>query len=227
MATTDYGDDGDYIVKDQDGNIISAQITGDSVVQDNDDGTSTETTITNTTNVITGKNTTTTITKIIDTLTNEVISRSVNTTGNSGVSTNFGNLLDAGLGNSDALTGDQYAKGVDALLSGDDSSIGNMSADFGETPVFDAVYVESDIPEKLSIPDLFTSFISDSPLFDLLDTFQITTNSTVCKLTSPEIFGISIDFDFCSYESMLRACGAILFVVIQALSILIIFRGWK
>nr|WP_320116226.1 hypothetical protein [uncultured Desulfuromonas sp.] len=89
-------------------------------------------------------------------------------------------------------------------------------------------YGEEDIPYEESIVDTISSFVSEAPIFQMLNGISVSYETPQCLFQIEEsLFGhtVSFDIDFCRWEDFLRTCGNVLLMVIQSVAVLIIMFG--
>lgn len=89
-----------------------------------------------------------------------------------------------------------------------------------EAPSFDTSLQP---PEKKSIGDLVTRFISSLPFVGALRQMQISASGS-CSVSVPTPFGSSGVLDFCRYEDIFRAIGILVFQFASIYAIYIIFK---
>jgi hypothetical protein len=86
-----------------------------------------------------------------------------------------------------------------------------------------------EIPEKKALIPSESDWIDNIPLVAAIRDLQIQTayEAGVCEITIPNVFGQTLIISFCRWESLLRAFGAILVIVVQGYSIFIVLKGPK
>ncbi len=85
---------------------------------------------------------------------------------------------------------------------------------------------DSDKPLSKSITDLLGSFTAGSPLVSMVRSFSITTSNASGVVSIGRVYGQDLSFDFTHWESILRACGGVLIIIMHGYCILIVVRGW-
>lgn len=81
-------------------------------------------------------------------------------------------------------------------------------------------------PEKSDITALIMGFLSDSPLVGMVQSFQVTTADPACSVSGGEIYGQEFKIDVCRWDSLLRAMGGMMIIIMQGYAILVVVRGW-
>ncbi|PLX91637.1 MAG: hypothetical protein C0620_10860 [Desulfuromonas sp.] len=221
---------GDYVIRDDDGNIVGVKITGPSESTDNGDGTTTNVTTTTTYNQDTGQNQTTTTTTTTDNATGETLDSSTVSSGSSGTSGGVG-LVGVGLGSTSGVTGDQYARGTDALtdaIEGTDED-GNTTTFTAPT---DGVFQPPENDETEYDTDGFVDdYIGQYQDFGWLPLFtesRIETSSQTCSIDGYITLSgqsIPVSFSMCEFEGHFQSLGLMLAVVCQFYAIIIAFGG--
>ena len=225
------GSVGDYIVRDDDGNIVAAKITGDPETTDNGDGTSTVVNNTITYNSDTGQNQTTTTTTTVDNATGDTVDTRTNTTGTSGTSTGTTTLVGVGLGNSGSLSGDEYARGTDLIVGAingvdEDGAPASFSA-----PSDGAVeYGENDESEydSDSYLDDYISEYSDFGWLPLFTDSHVVTSDQYCSIDGSVTLlsqDVPISLSMCEFEGHFESLGIIFAVICQFYALIIAFGG--
>lgn len=87
--------------------------------------------------------------------------------------------------------------------------------------------ITEDLPEESSITNLIDGFITTSPIFTALDTFEVQTSGAVCAIDLGTIYDKTITMDVCQWEDDLSTFGLLFLSIVQAYSLLVIYRGWK
>lgn len=97
---------------------------------------------------------------------------------------------------------------------------------FGSAPAVPAVPTyDSDVtmPEELSIFDLITNFLSNSPLLAILNGSSVEASGGTCSV-SASAFGGSFNLDFCRWQSGFNTLGQLYLSVQTFFAVLYIFR---
>lgn len=87
--------------------------------------------------------------------------------------------------------------------------------------------ISADLPESSSMTNLIDGFITTSPIFSALDTFEVQTSGAVCSIDLGTVYGKVITMDVCQWEADLQTFGLLFLSIVQAYSLLVIYRGWK
>lgn len=218
---------GDYVVRDSDGNIVSVKITGDPVEVDNGDGTTTTTTTVNSYNSETGQAESSTESVTRDSSGN-VVSQSTTSSGTSGTSSGKTKLVGVGLGSSSGVTGDQYARGVDQL-SGQLSEIAGEDEETeegGDSQLgFTGTADMEEVPEK-DFNTLYDGVESLNPFPGLSGAMQITLTSPACTVSADfEFLGSHVfQYSICEYQSYFNTTGYVLLFLTSCGCYLIVMR---
>lgn len=100
--------------------------------------------------------------------------------------------------------------------------------DMGGVPLNDYDPDITDVlPEEQAWESLWDGFINTSPLFAQLATFEVQTSGAVCSVNLGHVYDIDLIMDVCDWQDDLLVVGALLLSVVQMLSFLVIYRGWK
>lgn len=226
LDTVTYDKSGDYVIRDENGNIVEAQIIGESVSEtDNGDGT---TTVVTQDKIYKDGQTSTisTTTTVKDNATGEVISQY---TAESSDSASF---LGAGRGSTDALTGDQYSHGVESIV---DAIKGEEEGE--ELSWSDPEYTQTDIEyEPLdesqydyeSYIDNFISNNHDIGWLSVISDSGIQTSNPYCSISGDVSIGsttVPLEFTLCDFEDTFQSMGAWLALLVQISALIITFGG--
>lgn len=76
------------------------------------------------------------------------------------------------------------------------------------------------------VPGLLNSFVENSPIFAMLNTFEVRTSAADPTVDPVDVYGTDIGFDFTPWQSHLQTFGAILLAICQGYAVLVIFKGW-
>jgi len=102
----------------------------------------------------------------------------------------------------------------------------NYSWDGVNTNIYDGD-ITADLPVKEDNTSLFDSFFNTSPLFSALDSFEVQTSNAECSINLGTIYEKDMIVNFCDWESHLVVAGTLLLSIVQAFSLLVVYRGWK
>jgi len=117
----------------------------------------------------------------------------------------------------------------DTTITGTDSALDNPD-NYSFDGIGDNIYdadISADLPVELDRIGLVDNFIATSPFFSALNSFEVQTSNAVCNINLGNIYGQDMIVDFCAWESHLVTFGALFLSIVQAFSILVIYRGWK
>jgi hypothetical protein len=222
--TVEYDKSGDYVIRDENGNIVEAQIIGESVSEtDNGDGTTTvvtqdkiykdgQTSITS--------NTTT----VKDNATGEVISQFTTESSDSA------SFLGAGRGSTEALTGDQYSKGVESIvdaIKGEEEGEGWSDPEYTESDIEYEPIDETQYDYESYI-DNFISNNHDIGWLSVISDSGIQTSNPYCSISGDVSIGsttVPLELSLCDYEDTFQAMGAWLALLVQISALIITFGG--
>jgi hypothetical protein len=222
--TVTYDKSGDYVIRDENGNIVEAQIIGESVSEtDNGDGTTTVVTQDKTyKDGQTSITSTTTTTK--DNATGEVISQS--TTESSGSAS----FLGSGLGSTEALTGDQYSKGVESIvdaIEGEEEGEGWSDPEYTESDIEYETIDETQFDYESYI-DNFISNNHDIGWLSVISDSGIQTSNPYCSISGDVSIGsttVPLELSLCEFEDTFQTMGAWLALLAQLSALIITFGG--
>ncbi|MDY0331833.1 MAG: hypothetical protein RBR52_15250 [Thiomonas sp.] len=226
VGSVTYDKQGDYIIRDENGNIIEAQIIGEHVSQtDNDDGTTT--TITQDKIYKDGKTSiTSTTTTVKDNATGEVLTQYTEEP-----SDNLA-LIGAGRGSTEPVTGDQYSKGVESIVDAI-----NGDPDVEDSSWSDLEYTQTDIEyEPLdesqydyeSYIDNFIDTNHNVGWLSVISDSGIQTSNPYCSIDGEISLGSSthtLSFSLCEFEVTFQAMGTWLALLVQISALIITFGG--
>lgn len=80
-------------------------------------------------------------------------------------------------------------------------------------------------PERKSLTSLLTNFFSNSPLLNMVRTFQISTSGSESRLVAGTFWGREIAFDFSRWAPILSGCGSVLLALSHGLALFWVIRG--
>jgi hypothetical protein len=222
--TVEYDKSGDYVIRDENGNIVEAQIIGESVSEtDNGDGTTTvvtqdkiykdgQTSITSTT------------TTVKDNATGEVISQYTEE------SSDNVSFIGAGRGSTESVTGDQYSKGVESIvdaINGEEEGEGWSDPEYTESDIEYEPLDESQYDYESYI-DNFISNNHDIGWLSVISDSGIQTSNPYCSISGDVSIGsttVPLELSLCDYEDTFQAMGTWLALLVQISALIITFGG--
>jgi hypothetical protein len=233
LSTTGNPLNGDYVIRDADGNIVAAKVTGSGTTTDNGDGTSTTIMPVTTVNSGTGQNQTTVGTVTTDNNTGAVLGSTQTTTGNTGTTSGAAKLVGVGLGSSGNVTGDEYARGIDQILSALDGTPESEGDTGGFTSPSESSFEIDDLDAAdYDTEGLVAGYISEYSNAGWLSLFSgssIAATSSNCSIDgdiSLKDQSVPVSFSMCDFESTFSTMGALFAALAQLTALFIVFGGF-
>lgn len=125
-----------------------------------------------------------------------------------------------------AAAADAAKAQADAAKAAAEADAAAAAAASASIPTATGYDVEIIAPDKKSISDLLSSWVSSSPLSAMVRSFTISTSGAVSSVSCGTIYGRELKFDFIRYADTFSACGGVLLVIVHGFAVFIVIKGW-